>query len=193
MVDVALDRPVVEAVIEQARRRQRRRRWALAVFTLALAAAALVSVVRAIEPGNGSSALSTFAEKSASVSLRYPSDWRVSTVPFTPVSDPTQRFVLYSPSPLPSALAPRRNQVIAQLSEVVPPLATDIGAFPPRPQRFRLPALGRMEGFDGDRWGEIAFRDHGRGFYLFIAIGANARTKEQALLQALGSLTIRAK
>jgi hypothetical protein len=193
MVDVVLDRPVAEAVIERARRRQRRRRWTMAACLLALVAATLVAGVRAIWPGNGSAPLSTFAEQSASISVRYPSGWEVSTVPFTPVSDPIQRFVLYSPAPLPSALAPRPGQVIAQLSKAVPPLATDFAAFPARPQRFRMPALGRMEGFDGTRWGEITFRDHGRGFYLFIGIGANARNKEQALLRALDSLTIRAR
>lgn len=116
----------------------------------------------------------------------------MSRTPLTPVSDPVQRFVLYNSPPLRSGvLAPTRGQVIAQLAEVVPPLATDIARFPARPKHFHLQALGRMEGFDGNRWAEIAFRDHGRGFYLFIGIGTNAIGVEAELLRSLDSLIVK--
>jgi hypothetical protein len=133
-----------------------------------------------------------WTDSRARIALRYPAAWHVSKTPFSPVSDPLQRFVLYNHSPLPTArLAPRRDQVIAQLAEVVPPLRTDIAQFPPRPKHYQLPKLGRMEGFDGNRWTEITFRDHGRGFYLFIGVGVNAVSSEPNLLRSLDSLTVR--
>jgi hypothetical protein len=125
------------------------------------------------------------------LSIGYPAGWRVSRTPLTPVSDPVQRFVLYSSPPLRSAvLAPKRDQVIAQLAEVVPPLSTDIAQFPVRPKHFELPALGRMEGFDGSRWAEITFRDRGRGFYLFIGVGIDAIGAKAKLLRSLDSLVV---
>ncbi len=137
----------------------------------------------------------SFIDSKAKLALDYPSAWRVTTHPLTPVTDPVQRFVLYTPSRRALALAPQPDQVIAELSEAVPPLASSaaIKAFPARPRHFRLPALGRMEGFDGNRWAEVAFRDHGRGFYLFVGVGVHASTHVPTLLNALDSLAVGAR
>jgi hypothetical protein len=130
----------------------------------------------------------------AGIAIRYPEAWRVTQRPLTPVSDPVQRLVLFSRPPFPSGrLAPGQDQVILQLAEVVPPLATDILQFPARPKHFRLPRLGRMEGFDGNRWAEITFRDHGRGFYAFVGVGEGAIRVEPEILRALDSLTVRSR
>lgn len=134
----------------------------------------------------------TYADAKSGITLRYPQGWRVSQEPLRDVTDPVQRFVLSNRSRLPGArLAPRPHQVLAQLVEVVPPLPLDLARIPARPRRFRLPRLGRMEGFDGDRWAEIAFRDRGRAFLLFVGVGVAAAGARAELLSSLDSLAIR--
>jgi hypothetical protein len=136
----------------------------------------------------------TYVDRAARISIRYPHGWRVSREPFTAVTDPVERLVLYAPAPLPpTRRAPRRDQVIALLLETVPPLPLDLRQFPRRPRRFRLPHPGRMEGFDGDRWAELVFRDHGRAFYVFVGVGTAATGKEASLLAALDSLVVAAR
>jgi len=50
-----------------------------------------------------------------------------------------------------------------------------------------------METLDGNRWGEIVFRDHGRHFYIFIWVGRHAtKTQVGLLLRALDGIQIRA-
>jgi hypothetical protein len=134
-----------------------------------------------------------WSDSRSGIAVRYPAGWHVSRTPWTPVTDPVQRFVLYSGGSLPNTrLAPSAHQVIAQLDEQIPPLPLDLKAFPPRPRHFRLGPLGRMEGFDGKRWDEIVFRERGRAFYLFVGVGSAAQAKEtQQLLAALDSLVIR--
>ena len=80
--------------------------------------------------------------------------------------------------------------VIAELMEDVPPSDPDFQA-PPRSLGFTLPRLsGHLETF-GDRWGEIAFRDHGRDFYIIIGVGKRASSSKVALvLRTLDALTI---
>jgi hypothetical protein len=51
-------------------------------------------------------------------------------------------------------------------------------------------ASSAMEGFNGNRWAEITFRDHGCGFYLFIGVGRNAVGSEGNLLRSLDSLVV---
>lgn len=155
----------------------------VALLGLALHGAALAAAPklgpRWSDPGSG-------------ISLRYPAGWHVSRVPWMPVSDPVQRFVLYSGPTLPSSrLAPKRHQVIAELSEVVSPLPLELGRLPSRRRRLRIPALGRMEGLDGNRWAGISFRDHGRAFDLFVGVGAAAGGLQAQLLASLESLAIR--
>lgn len=135
-----------------------------------------------------------WSDHGAGFGLRYPAGWRVSRLPLLPLGDPVERFVLVNRLPLPGApLAAGSRQVIAMLTEVVPPLRTDVSAFPSRPRRFRLPRLGRLEGFDGDRWTELTFRDRRRGFYLFVGVGIHAAGAVPALLASLDTLTVTAR
>ncbi len=70
-------------------------------------------------------------------------------------------------------------------------LPLDLNRFPARPHKLWIPKLGPVEGFAGDRWGEITFKEHGRAFYLFIGVGARANSTTRAeLLAALDSLVI---
>ena len=87
---------------------------------------------------------------------------------------------------------PPSTGVIAELTEDVPPPNPDFQA-PPRPRQFALPKLsGHLETF-GPRWGEIPFRDHGRGFYIFIGVGPGASPAKVALmLHTLDGLTVSA-
>jgi hypothetical protein len=119
--------------------------------------------------------------------LRYPSGWFVTNAPLNGISDPVQRFVFSSyhvPGGGPDAngsYAPPRRGVIAQVVEEVPPLH-NAGVWNARPRRFVLPPLGRMEGFGGNRWAELRFRQHGRRFYVFIGVGRYAPAAALALL-----------
>jgi hypothetical protein len=108
-----------------------------------------------------------------------------------------QRFVLSSyrvpaGADAGSGYVPSSRGVIAQLVEEVPPIANN-GAWHPRPHRFRLPRLGRMETLDGNRWGELLFREHGRHFYIFVWVGRRASSAQIGLLlRALDGMTITA-
>lgn len=154
----------------------------LAVASLAPAADAGVSVFRG--PG---------------IVLRFPSRWFVSNVPLNGITDPVQRFVLASyrvPVGRPDFdgnYAPPSGGVIAQLVEEVPPLNNG-GVWPLRPRRLKLPSLGRMEGFGGNRWGEFRFRDHGRRFYIFIGVDRHASFQRIGrLLHSLDGMKITAR
>jgi hypothetical protein len=125
--------------------------------------------------------------------LRYPRSWFVSVEPLRGITDPVQRVVLSSyriPDSGPNAeIAPPRGEVLAQLAEALPPLAG--GSWPRRPTRFRLPHLGRMEGFGGNRWGELVFRDRGRRFYLFVGVGRHAPASTiRLLMRSLDTLAV---
>src|SRR5262252_4833452 len=105
------------------------------------------------------------------LSVTYPAAWHLSRRPVTNISDPVQRFVLYSGRRLPQEMGPpRTGQVVAVLMEEKPPLSqSDLRAFPRRPAHFHA-RLTALEGFRG-RWGEITFRSHRRAFYLFVGVG----------------------
>jgi hypothetical protein len=131
--------------------------------------------------------------------LRYPRSWFVSTEPLNGIIDPVQRFVLSSyrvPVGRPDFggnYVPPPRGVIAQLVEEVPPLNNG-GVWPMRPHQFKLGRLGRMEGFGGNRWAELRFRDHGRRFYIFIGVGRNASSARIALLlRSLDGMRIAAR
>jgi hypothetical protein len=119
--------------------------------------------------------------------LRYPGAWFVTNAPLNGISDPVQRFVFSSyrvPADGPDfdgTYAPPRRGVIAQVLEEVPPLH-NAGVWNARPRRLVLPPLGRMEGFGGNRWAELRFRQHGRRFYVFIGVGSRAPGRSLALL-----------
>jgi hypothetical protein len=163
------------------------------VLGFSLAALALLASAAAAG-GTG-----THVFRTAGIVVRYPAAWHVSTEPLTGIADPAQRVVLSSyPIPIGVAsaggyYAPPARGVLAQLDEEVPPLAND-NRWPPRPHRFTLPRLGRMEGFGGKRWAELTFQQHRRRFYLFIGIGRRATAGQvRTLLAALDGMAIRAR
>ena len=128
--------------------------------------------------------------------LRYPGRWFVSNEPLNGITDPVQRFVLSSyrvPVGRPdwaAHYAPPPRGVIAQFVEEVPPLNNE-GVWPRRPNRFKLPRLGPMEGFGGNGWAELRFREHGRRFYIFIGVGRRASSARIGLLlRSLDDMTI---
>jgi hypothetical protein len=131
--------------------------------------------------------------------LRYPGGWFVSTEPLNGIADPVPRFVLSSyrvavgrPG-FDGNYAPPPRGVIAQLAEEVPPL-NNPGPWPTRPHKFKLGRLGRMEGFGGNRWAELRFRDHGRRFYLFVGVGRRASSARIGLLlRSLDAMKIAAR
>ena len=126
----------------------------------------------------------------AHLTLRYPAGLHVTTSELTGITDPLERFALYSGSSPNAMVAPRARQIIAIVMEQEPPLAVDVARFPPRPRHFRIRRLTRLEGFSGRRWAEITFRDHGRAFYFFIGVGSRADAQVPRLLQALDSLRV---
>lgn len=131
----------------------------------------------------------------AGIAIHPPVGWFVTTEPLNGITDPVQRFALSS-YPVPvgadagSSYVPPSRAVLAQVVEEVPP-SNDGGAWRPRPSRFTMPRLGRMETLSGHRWGELLFRDHGRHFYIFIWVGRRATaTQVGVLLHTLDGLRI---
>ena len=124
------------------------------------------------------------------LTLRHPAALHVTTAELTGITDPVERVALYSGASPDAMVRPRAHQVIAILMEQVPPPAVDVTLFPPRPHRFRIRRLTRLEGFSGRRWGEITFRDHGRAFYLFVGVGPGADSQLPRVLLALDSLRV---
>jgi hypothetical protein len=132
----------------------------------------------------------TWRDTEARLSVSYPRGWHVTTRELTPITDPVERFVIYS-GPLPQPLAsPKARHVIAIVMEVKSPLHVDLLRFPKRPHHFRLAHLGMLERFSGKRWGELTFRDHRRAFYVFIGVGSRAGAQVPKLLGALDSLCV---
>jgi hypothetical protein len=134
--------------------------------------------------------------RGSGIVVRYPDGWYVTNEPLNSITDPVQRFVLSSyrvPTGGAAYYAPPPRDVIAQLVEEVPPINND-GVWRPRPRRFSLPKLGRMETFGGNRWGEVLFRDHGRHFYIFIGVRRRASsTKVALMLRTLDAMTVTAR
>lgn len=124
------------------------------------------------------------------LTLRHPVALHVTTQELTGFTDPVERVALYSGPPPDAMVRPRANQVIAILMEQVPPRPVGLSGFPPRPHRFRIRRLTTVEGFSGPRWAEILFRDHGRGFYLFVGVGPHADAQIPGVLGALDSLRV---
>lgn len=126
----------------------------------------------------------------SALTVSYATGWHATTELQAAITDPVQRFALYSGALPPQAGPPREDQAMAVLMEAEPPLPVDLSRFPARPRHFRLPKLGTMESFDGNRWAEILFRDHGRAFYLFVWVGRSAATRVPGLLAALDSIRV---
>lgn len=131
----------------------------------------------------------------AGIAIRPPVGWYVTTEPLNGITDPVQRFAVSSyripiGADAGGGYVPSSRGVVAQLDEEAPLI--NGGPWPPRPPHFTLPRLGRMETLDGNRWGEIVFRDHGRHFYIFIWVGRHAtKTQVGLLLRALDGIQIR--
>jgi hypothetical protein len=131
----------------------------------------------------------------AGIAIRPPLGWFVTTEPLNGITDPVQRFVVSSyrvpiGADAGGSYVPSSRGVVAQLTEEAPPI--NGGPWPPRRAHFTLPRLGRMETLDGNRWGELLFREHGRHFYIFIWVGRHATTTQVGLLlRALDGIQIR--
>ena len=131
----------------------------------------------------------------AGLTVRYPAGWHVGMRNVTPITEPVPRFVIYSgATPRPVATAgPRADQVLAVVMEQTPVSAADLRRdYPQRPRRFTVHHFGGVEGFAGERWTELVFRDNGRAFYLFIGVGVNANRQLPPLLEALDTLRVAA-
>jgi len=156
----------------------------------------LGSLVLLLPAAAVASAASPPVFREAGIVVDAPVGWYVTSEPLNGVTDPAQRFVLSSYRVPVSADAgngyvPPSRAVLALLMEEVPPVYSNPGAWRPRPSRFTLPRLGRMETLDGNRWGELLFRDHGRHFYIFIWVGRHATsTQVGLLLRALDGIRI---
>ena len=156
----------------------------LLVCSLALAASAGGGVARGAV---------IWYDGKAGLTISYPAAWHVTTRSLTTITQPAERFVVYSGS-LPRGLAqvasPGANQALAIVMEQTSVSASDLKQFPRRPKRFTVSRLGGIESFEGDRWAERVFRENGRAFYVFIWIGANDNRQLPTLLNALDSLRV---
>src|SRR5438046_2258864 len=128
---------------------------------LRFAAALVVALVVGASPGH--------VFRRSGIQLRYPAGWFVTNTPLSGITNPVQRLVLSSyrlPASVSSAesFTPAPYGVAAVLMESLPPY--DTGTWPPRPRRFRLGRLVRLENLGGNRWDEILFTEHKRDFYL---------------------------
>ncbi len=169
-------------------------------IALGVGIAVVLAAVPALAGGAGSTTRRSrlFADREHGISLRYFDGWHVTNLPLNGIIDPVQRFVLSSYRITPgsasrdgSVAAPSSSGVVAQLAETEPPLPLVLNRLPVRPRKFTIPKLGRVEGFAGDRWGEIVFKEHRRAFYLFLGVGAQAnRAARSQLLAALDTLVI---
>jgi hypothetical protein len=153
----------------------------------------------------------TFRSARYHYSVSYPSSWHRATRSLTPhLSDPHEILTLGT-GRLPVG-GPRCAQVPVNALEAVgatgalitvqerAPANAD-GGFPPRPKHFQLhrtpslaiPACLAPHGRPRLTW--IAFRDHGRHFYVLVALGRSATTQTRRetarILDSLRFSTIR--
>ena len=123
--------------------------------------------------------------------IMFPRNWHVTTRSLTVITQPVQRFAIYSgqrPRPL---AAPEPHQVIGLVMEETGLAPVDLRKdFPRRPAYLALEPPRSLEGFRGS-WGEIVFRDHGRAFYLFVGVGVHAQQQLPRLLAAFDTLRVR--
>jgi hypothetical protein len=151
-------------------------------------------VLAASAGGVVASTAGTWHNSKAGLTISYPAGWHLTTRILTTITQPAQRFVVYSGS-MPhrvSAATPGANQALAIVMEQTPVSASDLKQFPPRPKRFTVSHLGGLESFPGYRWAERVFRDNRRAFYVFIWVGAKDGRQLPTLLNALDSLRVAA-
>ena len=135
----------------------------------------------------------TWRDGKAGLTISYPAGWHVTTRSLTTITQPAQRFAVYSgsaPRSLVDAVSPSANQALAIVMEQTTVSASDLKQFPPRPKKFTVSHLGGIESFAGDRWAERVFREHRRAFYAFIWVGAKDNRQLPTLLNALDSLRV---
>jgi hypothetical protein len=167
-----------------------RRTVSLGLLLLLLAC----SLVLAASAGGGvARAAGTWGDGKAGLAISYPAGWHVTTRRLTTITQPAQRFAVYSgatPRRLAQVASPRADQAVAIVMEQTPVSASDLKQFPPRPKRFTVSHLGGIESFAGWRWAERVFRENGRAFYVFIWVGGQDGRQLPTLLNALDSLRV---
>jgi hypothetical protein len=179
--------------VSEARRRGKRRRNLVAAVVLAAVASGLtLGLHGSNHPGGAPLGRGGSVSRWQGDNLRvmYPRSWHVTTRSLTAITQPVQRFAIYSGRrPRPMA-APKPNQVIGLVMEQTALAPGDLlREFPRRPTYFALTPPFSVEGFSGS-WGEIIFRDHRRAFYLFVGVGAHAQPQLPRLLAALDTLRV---
>ena len=147
-LSVSLDPQIAEA-----RRRAKRRRNLIAAVVVAAAAAGLTLGLRGSNhPGGAPAGLVGRVSRWQGDNLRvmYPRNWHVTTRPLTGITQPVQRFAIYSGRrPRPMA-APRAKQVIGVVMEETAITPSDLlKEFPRRPTYFALRPPFSVEGFSG--------------------------------------------
>jgi hypothetical protein len=155
----------------------------LVVCSFALAASAGASVTRSAHTWHDRSGLA----------ISYPAAWHLTTRSLTTITQPVQRFVVYSgalPPHLAQVASPSAKQALAVVMEQSSVSASDLKQFPRRPNNFRVSHFGGMESFAGDRWAERTFRESGRAFYVFIWVGADDTQQIPTLLNVLDSFRV---
>lgn len=166
-------------------------RWALSLGSFLLFLSCSLALAASAGGVVGSSA-GTWHDTKAGLAISYPAGWHVTTRNLTTITEPVQRFVIYSgatPHRLQVA-SPRANQALAIVMEQTSVSPGTLKQFPRRPRRFTVAHLGAIENFAGDRWAERLFRENGRAFYAFIWVGANDNLQLPTLLNALSSLRV---
>jgi hypothetical protein len=123
----------------------------------------------------------------AGISVLYPAGWYALTVD-RHVTNPVLRFQLSTEPGGDGASVPRGGAVV-RVEELVPPLLRPrrLTSFPPRPRRFALATFRRMKSWPRGRG--TAFRERGRSFYVWVALGpgdrAALRDRVEAILDTL--------
>jgi len=167
-----------------------RRTVSLGLLVLLLAC----SLVLAASAGGGvARAACTWRDGKAGLAITYPAGWHVTTRSLTTITQPAQRFAVYSgatPRRVAQVASPSADQALAIVMEQTSVSASDLKQFPRRLKRFTVSRLGGIESFAGWRWAERVFRQDGRAFYVFIWVGAEDGGQLSTLLNTLDSLRV---
>jgi hypothetical protein len=103
-------------------------------------------VIAASAGGVVASTAGLWRDGKVGLTISYPVGWHVTTRSLTTITQPAERFIVYSGS-LPSrrvqVASPRANQALAIVMEQTSVSVSDLKRFPRRPQRFTVSHLGR--------------------------------------------------
>lgn len=160
-----------------------------------------LAVVLASAVGASAEAFDRFEH--AGITFTYPSGWRVTTKPLSNGLEPVYRFALSSfpvhrtahdIGPCLAGIAAQRRPdgVLAFVREA---RGADRrrGRFPRRPRVFPLPTQRDNAGCLGEGSLSLSFRESGRAFLLWIAVGPDASSATRRLLRrTLDHMSIRA-